>query len=114
MVEETLKVVRKSLVLGQSTISLDRLRVGTGSQEVHLTPTECTLLEHLASHLNQTVPNAELVQTIWGADASKGVHSLRVFIKNLRQKIEPFPEKPQYLVTEPRIGYRLQVSESNL
>ena len=84
-----------------------------GNQELHLTPTECSLLEHLASHLNQTVPSTELVRALWGLDAGKGVHSLRVFIKSLRHKIEPSPARPQYIVTEPRLGYRLQVPGSH-
>jgi len=89
-------------------------RIETGNQGVHLTPTEHSLLEQLASHPNQTVPGLELVRTLWGPDASKGVHSLRVFIKSLRHKIEPHPARPQYIVTEPRIGYRLQVPSSRL
>ena len=99
--------------MGPSTIDLDRHRIRTGTREIHLTPTECSLLGHLASRLNQTVPSAELVRALWGLDANKGVHSLRVFIKSLRKKIEPSPDSPQYLVTEPRLGYRLQVPFSH-
>ena len=99
----------RRLILGHRTIDLDTHRIKTGHQEVPLTPTECSLLAHLASHINQTVPRTELVRTLWGLDASKGVHSLRAFIQSLRHKIEPDPARPQYIVTEPRIGYRLQV-----
>ena len=77
--------------------------------DVRLTPTECGILEYLASHANQTVPCDELVKMLWGADPQKGVHSLRLFIRKLRQKLEPDPTHPQYLVTDPTIGYRLQV-----
>ena len=99
---------RRRLVLGPSTIDPDLHRILNGKRETHLTPTECRLLEELLLHLNQTVPSASLVRTLWGLDTRKGVHSLRVFIKSLRQKIEPLCAKPQYLLTEPRFGYRLQ------
>jgi two-component system, OmpR family, KDP operon response regulator KdpE len=95
--------------MGQSTIDLERRRVETDHREVHLTPTECNLLSHLAAHVNRTVPSGELVHTLWGPDSGKGVHSLRVFIKSLRHKLEPYPARPQFIVTEARVGYRLQV-----
>jgi two-component system KDP operon response regulator KdpE len=103
---------RRRLALGHTTVDLDAHRIETGNQELHLTPTEWTLLEHLASHLNRTVRSTELVRALWGLDAGKGVHSLRVFIKSLRHKIEPYPARPQYIVTDPRLGYRLQVPGS--
>ena len=99
--------------MGQNTIDLDTHRIKTGNEEVHLTPTECSLLAHLASRLNETVPTAELVRILWRFDASKGAHSLRAFIKSLRHKLEPNPTKPQYIVTELRIGYRLQVPDNS-
>ena len=71
------------------------------------------MLEYLVSRLNHTVPSEDLVRAIWGESAGKGVHSLRVFIKTLRQKLEPVPANPRYLVTEPRIGYRLQIRAVN-
>jgi len=51
---------------------------------------------------------------LWGADPQRGVHSLRLFIRKLRQKLEPDPTHPQYLVTEPTIGYRLKVPAETL
>jgi|ERR1700730_13917006 two-component system KDP operon response regulator KdpE len=108
-VKELPEARRRRLSLGHSIVDLDTHRIKTGNREVHLTPTECSLLEHLASHFNRTVPGTELVRALWGPDAGKGVHSLRVFIKSLRHKIEDSPARPRYIVTEPRIGYRLQV-----
>ena len=107
--KELPKTRPRPIILGHKTIDLDTRRIRTGHQEVHLTPTECSLLAYLALHSNQTVPRTELVRTLWGLDASKGVHSLRAFIGSLRHKIEPNPARPQYIVTELRIGYRLQV-----
>jgi two-component system, OmpR family, KDP operon response regulator KdpE len=84
-----------------------RMILGNG-RDARLTPTECGILEHLALHLNQTVPSTDLVRTLWGDDPQKGVHSLRLFIRKLRNKLEPDPAHPRYLVTEPAVGYRLQ------
>jgi two-component system KDP operon response regulator KdpE len=112
-VKELRKTRPRSIILGHKTIDLDARRIRTGHQEIHLTPTECSLLAYLALHLNQTVPTTELVRTLWGLDASKGVHSLRASIGSLRQKIEPNPARPEYIVTELRIGYRLQVPDNH-
>ena len=99
----------RRLSLGAGTIDLEARVVRAANHDVRLTPTECGILEYLASHANQTVPCDELVRTVWGADSQKGVHSLRLFIRKLRQKLEPDPTHPQYLVTDPTVGYRLQV-----
>src|SRR5262245_12155741 len=80
---------------------------------VRLTPTECSILEKLALHANQTVPRGDLVKSLWGSDPQKGVRSLRLFIRNLRQKLEPDPTHPIYLVTDLQIGYRLQLTGEN-
>lgn len=96
--------------LGYGTIDLEARMIHGAGRETRLTPTECGILEHLAMHMNQTVPSIELVRTLWGDDPQKGVHSLRLFIRKLRNKLEPDPAHPRYLVTEPTIGYRLQVT----
>jgi two-component system KDP operon response regulator KdpE len=75
---------------------------------VRLTRTECGVLEHLALHMNQTVPFNELSKILWGNDRRRGPHSLRNFIRGLRRKLEPDPIHPVYLITERAIGYRLQ------
>lgn len=99
----------RRLSLGEGIIDLDARIVRAGNQDVRLTPTECGILEYLAAHANQTVPCDDLVKMLWGADPQKGVHSLRLFIRKLRQKLEPDPTHPRYLITDPTIGYRLQV-----
>jgi two-component system KDP operon response regulator KdpE len=100
----------RSFPLGSGTIDLEARMIRTDGRDTRLTPTECGILEHLASHMNQTVPSTDLVKTLWGSDPQKGVHSLRLFIRKLRNKLEPDPARPRYLVTEPTIGYRLQVA----
>jgi two-component system, OmpR family, KDP operon response regulator KdpE len=99
----------RRLWFGASTIDLEARLVRAANHDVRLTPTECGILEYLASHANHTVPCDELVKMLWGEDPQKGVHSLRLFIRKLRQKLEPDPTHPQYLVTEPSVGYRLKV-----
>lgn len=94
---------------GEGTIDLEAHHIRVAGQEIRLTPTECGILEHLASHVNQTVPCNDLVKMLWGSDPQKGVHSIRRFISKLRQKLEPDPAHPRYLITEPATGYRLQI-----
>jgi two-component system KDP operon response regulator KdpE len=104
----------RHLSFREGTIDLDARLVRIAGREVRLTPTECGILEHLASHANHTVPCGDLVRVLWGSDPRKGVHSLRLFISRLRQKLELDPAHPQYLVTQPAIGYRLQVPAASL
>jgi two-component system KDP operon response regulator KdpE len=96
--------------LGSGTVDLEARIVRAADRDTRLTRTECGILEYLALHMNQTVPSTDLVKTLWGADPQKGVHSLRLFIRKLRNKLEPDPANPRYLVTEPTIGYRLQAA----
>ena len=73
----------------------------------HLTPKELDLLRYLAQNPNQTVSHRELLQAVWGPDYGDQVDYLRAIIKNLRKKVELNPDDPQYIKTEPWIGYRL-------
>jgi DNA-binding winged helix-turn-helix (wHTH) protein len=100
---------RRTAAVGHAVIDLDAHMIRSGAEASHLTPTECSLLGQLVARLNQTVPRTALVRALWGPGHAKGAHSLRVLIRKLRQKIEPDPARPQYLVTEPAVGYRLQV-----
>lgn len=98
----------RQFAFGAGMIDLEARMIRMPAGYVRLTPTECDILQHLTLYLNQTVPFGRLVRMLWGTDPQKGVHSLRVFIRKLRQKLEPDPARPIYLVTEPTIGYRLQ------
>jgi two-component system KDP operon response regulator KdpE len=101
-----------------SQASPSRLRIGTldidfsgrsvsnGGKSAHLTPKELDLLRYLTQHPNQAVPHRELLQAVWGPDYGDQVDYLRVFIKNLRKKIEVNPEQPEFITTEPWVGYR--------
>jgi len=78
-------------------------------RSVRLTPKEFDLLRYLVTHPNKAIPHRELLQAVWGPDYGDEVEYLRVFVNQLRKKIEPQPSKPQHLVTEPWVGYRLNV-----
>jgi two-component system KDP operon response regulator KdpE len=92
--------------VGPLTIDFGARTVNLGGQTQHLTPKEWDLLRYLTQHANQAVPHRELLQAVWGPDYGDQVDYLRVFIKSLRKKIEPNPDHPQYITTEPWVGYR--------
>jgi two-component system, OmpR family, KDP operon response regulator KdpE len=77
-----------------------------------LTPKEFDLLRYLVSHPNKAISHRELLQAVWGPDYGDQVEYLRVFIKQLRRKLERIPEKPAYILTEPWIGYRFRPPEA--
>ena len=94
------------LRVGSLTIDFDERTVTQGAKTSHLTPKELDLLRYLTQHTNEAVSHRELLQAVWGPDYGDQVDYLRVFIKTLRKKIEPNPEQPQFITTEPWVGYR--------
>jgi two-component system, OmpR family, KDP operon response regulator KdpE len=97
------------LVLGGVVVDFDSRQVSRGARRVRLTPKEFDLLRYLAAHANKVVAHRELLQAVWGPDYGDEVDYLRVVVNQLRKKIEPQPSKPVYLITEPWVGYRLQL-----
>lgn len=91
---------------GSLEIDFAARTVQNGASTAHLTPKELDLLRYLTQHANEAVPHRELLQAVWGPDYGDQVDYLRVFIKNLRKKIETNPENPEYITTEPWVGYR--------
>jgi two-component system KDP operon response regulator KdpE len=98
---------------GPQHITLDNVEIDfqsrkliVGGNEVRLTPKEFDLLRYLTLHPNRAIPHRELLQAVWGPDYGDEVEYLRVFVKQLRRKIEPKPDKPRYILTEPWVGYR--------
>jgi two-component system KDP operon response regulator KdpE len=83
-----------------------------GGNHVRLTPTEFDILRYLVSQANKPVPHKRLLQAIWGPDYGDQIEYLRVFINQLRKKIEPGGGKPVFIATEPRIGYRFVLPET--
>ena len=94
------------LRIGELTIDFAARTVARGTSSAHLTPKELDLLRYLTQHANEAVPHRELLQAVWGPDYGDQVDYLRAFIKSLRKKVEPDPEHPQFIMTEPWIGYR--------
>ncbi len=96
----------RSLVRGDLVIDFESRRVVVRDTEVHLTPKEFELLRHLVAHAGQPVRHRRLLQAVWGPDYGHEIEYLRVFINQLRKKIEEDISNPKYIVTEPWIGYR--------
>jgi two-component system KDP operon response regulator KdpE len=81
-------------------------RVVVGNREARLTPKEFDLLQYMVGHPNVPIPHTKLLQSVWGPDYGDEVEYLRVFVNQLRKKIEKNPSSPKYLLTEPWVGYR--------
>ncbi|MDP9053654.1 MAG: response regulator transcription factor [Acidobacteriota bacterium] len=96
-------------------VDFELRRVVVNGKPVRLTPTEFDILRYLVSQANKPVPHRRILQAIWGPDYGDQIEYLRVFINQLRKKIEPQGSKPVFITTEPRIGYRfvLEGAEPN-
>jgi len=97
------------LKLGDVTVDLGQRTAMTSAGEVRFTPMEYRVLESLARQAGMIVTQNQLIREVWGPNREADTRSLRVFVKNIRHKIEPDPSRPRYLMTEAGIGYRLVV-----
>ena len=91
---------------GNVELRISARRVVAGGKEVRLTPKEFDLLRFLVANAGISLPHERILQAVWGPDYGDQVAYLRAFIKSLRKKIEPNPDHPQYITTEPWVGYR--------
>jgi two-component system KDP operon response regulator KdpE len=91
---------------GELRIDFGRRLVTVGGKEVHLTPTEYSLLKLLVANPDRVLTHGMLLRSVWGSEYGEEAHYLRVFVRQLRQKIEPDPSRPRYILTEPGVGYR--------
>ena len=105
----TSSVGPKTFVAGDLEIDFEARKIRSGKKNVRLTPKEFDLLRYLVSHAGKPVPHRELLQAVWGPDYGDQTDYLRVFITHLRKKIEPNPAKPQYILTDPWLGYRFEM-----
>jgi len=94
------------LRVGGVLIDFSGRTVSNGATTAHLTPKELDLLRYLTQHANEVVSHRELLQAVWGPDYGDQTEYLRVFVRNLRKKLERDPEHPEYIATEPWVGYR--------
>jgi two-component system KDP operon response regulator KdpE len=97
------------LRFGALVLDLARRRVTVRDQEVHLTPTEYDLLKAFATQPGKVLTHRTLLRTVWGSAYEHDVPTLRVFVTQLRRKIEADPAHPTYISTEPGIGYRFRL-----
>lgn len=94
--------------VGEIEIDLDRRRVLSSGREVHLTPNEYKLFAYLMKHAGKVLTHRQLLKEVWGAAYASQTHYLRVYMVQLRHKLEADAARPRYLVTEPGVGYRLK------
>jgi two-component system KDP operon response regulator KdpE len=92
---------------GPLEIDLAKHRVTRAGAEVHLTPTEFNLLARLVRHAGQVVTHRQLLLDVWGPEFTEHTHYLRLYMGQLRAKLEADPAQPRFLLTEPGVGYRL-------
>ena len=99
----------ESILIGEVEIKLATRRVVVQGRESRLTPKEFDLLQYLLANPNVAIPHTRLLQAVWGPDYGDQVEYLRVFVNQLRKKIEPDPAHPKFLLTEPWVGYRFAI-----
>ena len=96
------------IVVGDLMIDTEYRLVIVRGEETHFTPTEYNLLVYLAQRAGKMITHRELLREIWGGEYGDEREYLRVYISQIRQKIELDPLRPKYIVTEPGVGYRLR------
>ena len=94
--------------LDKLRVDFDRRQVFRDEEEIHLTPIEYKLLSVLIRHQGKVVTHRQLLKEVWGPSSVEQHPYLRIFILNLRRKLEDNPTRPHYLITEPGVGYRLR------
>ena len=94
--------------VGDLIIDFARRLVTVGGREVKLTRVEYVLLAELANNAGKVLTHSTLLQRVWGPEYGDEHNYLRVFVRRLRQKLEPNPDEPQYIITVPGVGYRLR------
>ncbi len=97
-----------SFVLGELRIDFVKRQVFVQDRKVHLTPTEYRLLSVLARNAGRVLTHRQLLKDVWGPPYTEHTEYLRVFVGQLRHKLEQDPARPRYLLNEPGVGYRLK------
>jgi len=95
------------LRFGTAVVDLEQRRARRAGQDVHLTPIEFRLLATLGKHLGMVVTHRQLLTQVWGPTHAADTHYLRIYMKQLRDKLERDPIRPMHLITETGVGYRL-------
>ena len=92
---------------GELCVDLEHRRVAMGEQLVHLTPIEYRLLAILVNHAGKVLTHRYLLKAVWGPNQLDQSHYVRIYMAQLRHKLERDPARPRFLLTEPGVGYRL-------
>ncbi|AXI02074.1 two-component system response regulator KdpE [Aquirhabdus parva] len=106
---ETGNGATSQFIFGDVVVDLARRTVEREGQQVHLTSTEYRLLSVLIRHAGRILTHTQLLKEVWGPNHSEHSHYVRIYMANLRQKLEKDPTQPEYLLTEIGMGYRLMV-----
>jgi two-component system KDP operon response regulator KdpE len=101
----------QTLEVGDFRIDLEAHTATQAGNDVHLTPKEFDLMVHFIRNAGKVLTHRALLGAVWGGDYTEQPEYLRVFIGQLRKKIEPDPSTPRYILTEPWIGYRFNSGE---
>jgi two-component system KDP operon response regulator KdpE len=92
-------------------IDLGAKQIHRNGSELHLTPTEWQIVEVLSRHRGKLVTQQQLLQQVWGPQYERETHYLRIYMSQIRRKLEPDPSRPRYFITEPGMGYRFVAEE---
>jgi two-component system KDP operon response regulator KdpE len=95
-------------VTGALKVDLQKRRVFVGDTEIHLTPIQYRLLSVLVRHAGKVLTHRQILKEVWGPAYADNTHYLRIYMSQLRQKLEAEPTQPEYLLTESGVGYRLK------
>jgi two-component system KDP operon response regulator KdpE len=101
------------LVLEHASVDLEKRGAIRDGKEIHLTPIEFRLVACLAKHLGMVVTHRQLLSEVWGPSHAQDTHYLRIYMKQLRDKLEKDPVQPRHFITETGVGYRLLAEESS-
>ena len=97
------------VAIGKILVDLGRGLVTADGQEIPLTPTEYELLKILVQNSGKVITHTQFLQKLWGKNYQMDNHILRVNVSNLRKKLEKDPAQPEYILTDPGVGYRLKI-----
>lgn len=103
-----------NFTMDEMEINFAKRKVTISGKDISLTPTEYSLLQHLAMNSDKVLTHSMLLQSVWGQEYSSEKEYLRVFVGRLRRKLEPDPKNPRYIQTIPGVGYHLAAIEPSI